>query len=407
MNVKIIKGTNQIGGCITEIATKQARIIIDFGSDLQENIEKENPNIEGLTIGKPAYDAVFITHSHGDHIGLIEYILEDIPIYVEGISRKIYTLLGNFTSEFIREKTLNFNFEEPIKIKDITITPYIVDHSSYNSAMFLIEREGKRILHTGDFRNHGQKGPLFLKTLKAIGNVDLLITEGTTLSRTGEAPLTEKELSEKATEIFEKYDQVFILQASTNIDRISSFYKASIGTGKNFIEDVFTANITTSLENNHIPNPRDFKKVYVWIPTKYQKKSEKFKQAYLEPFKKYSKREAYENNKYTLMVKNSMIGDIEKLYNKKHITNACLIYSMWEGYKEKEEVKNFLNDIHKYGINDIIDLHTSGHAGCETIKLLNTLKAKKVIPIHTTEPEKLKDLLDNVYLATDNESIEV
>ena len=31
MKVKIIKGTNQIGGCITEISTETTKIIIDFG----------------------------------------------------------------------------------------------------------------------------------------------------------------------------------------------------------------------------------------------------------------------------------------------------------------------------------------------------------------------------------------
>ena len=49
-------------GAITEITSKQAKIIIDFGSDLDEVIRL--PEIEGLTKGKPKYDAVFITHYH-------------------------------------------------------------------------------------------------------------------------------------------------------------------------------------------------------------------------------------------------------------------------------------------------------------------------------------------------------
>jgi len=53
----------------------------------------ENPNIDGLTIGEKKYDAVFITHSHGDHIGLINYCLNDIDVYVEPVSKKIYSLL--------------------------------------------------------------------------------------------------------------------------------------------------------------------------------------------------------------------------------------------------------------------------------------------------------------------------
>ena len=46
--------------------------------------------------------------------------------------------------------------------------PYLVDHSSYNSCMFLIEADNKRVLHTGDYRSHGRKGNLFENTLKKI-----------------------------------------------------------------------------------------------------------------------------------------------------------------------------------------------------------------------------------------------
>ena len=36
MEIRIIKGTNQIGGCITEITSKNAKILIDFGNDLED-----------------------------------------------------------------------------------------------------------------------------------------------------------------------------------------------------------------------------------------------------------------------------------------------------------------------------------------------------------------------------------
>ena len=49
--------------------------------------------------------------------------------------------------------------------------------------MFVIECEEKKILHTGDFRLHGRKKDETLNNLKKIGKVDLLITEGTSLSR--------------------------------------------------------------------------------------------------------------------------------------------------------------------------------------------------------------------------------
>lgn len=115
MKLKILKGTSEIGGCITEIVSnKGTRIIIDLGEDLpDDNVSKcENPNIDGLTIGDKKYDAVFITHSHGDHICLINYVLDGIDVYVEPTSKIIYSLLSTFTHKKIRFKTKDMFFKK-------------------------------------------------------------------------------------------------------------------------------------------------------------------------------------------------------------------------------------------------------------------------------------------------------
>ena len=80
---------------------------------------------------------------------------------------------------------------------------------------------------------------------------------------------------------------------------------------------------------------------------------------------------------------------------------------MWAGYQEDAKTKKFLEDIKKYDIKDIIYLHTSGHADYKTLKKLNELKAKKVIPIHTIDGDKLKEILNNVYIVNDNEGVDV
>ena len=68
MQIRILKGTKQIGGAYTEITTsKGTRILIDFGDDLDDPEPKRLPIIEGLTTGTPTYDGVLITHHHQDH----------------------------------------------------------------------------------------------------------------------------------------------------------------------------------------------------------------------------------------------------------------------------------------------------------------------------------------------------
>ena len=72
----------------------------------------------------------------------------------------------------------------------ILVLPLYVDHSALDSYMFYIQVSEKSILFTGDFQEHGivgQRGRLerVLKTCVP-GPVDVLITEGTMLSRLGE-----------------------------------------------------------------------------------------------------------------------------------------------------------------------------------------------------------------------------
>ncbi len=112
-------------------------------------------------------------------------ILPEIPVYFSDISRSIQETVFTFTRKGkINRETIDIQDQVPIHIKDITITPYIVDHSAYNSFMFLIEADGKRILHTGDYRNHGYKGKLFKPMLKKIRQIRCPYYRGDCLVKT-------------------------------------------------------------------------------------------------------------------------------------------------------------------------------------------------------------------------------
>jgi len=399
LKVRIIKGTNRIGGCITEITSKNARILIDFGNDLEDN--KESFELDGLTCNKSKYNAVFITHSHIDHIGLINKINKDIPIYVEENSLKIYNITCDFCAEEKLTRKINtFKIYDTIQINDIKVTPYRVDHSSYNSCMFVIECEDKKILHTGDFRLHGRKKDETLNNLKRIGKVDLLITEGTSLSRNILEYDTEEELEKEALQYMKKYDQVFIMHSSTNIDRTISFIKSALKTGKNYILDLFTYSLNKVINMNI---KVDYKKVFVWIPLRYSYKNETFKNKYMD-----FDNSSFFGKKYAMNIKVSMLEDIKKLKEKGLITNACLIYSMWSGYIEKEEkLRCFIDEIEDMGI-EFKELHTSGHADITSMKKLNEIiNPNKTIIIHTENREKGRNIFNNIVDLNDNEIFKI
>jgi len=114
MKVKVYEG-DKIGGCVTEILSEKTKIIFDYGLNLDDTPQIE---IEGLTYGKPTYDAVFISHYHGDHIGNIAKILPEIPIYIEEVSYQIFKIIHDFGYKKIDLDKLN--------IKTFTIGDKIV-----------------------------------------------------------------------------------------------------------------------------------------------------------------------------------------------------------------------------------------------------------------------------------------
>lgn len=376
MYIRIIRGQNQIGGNIIEIRSQNTKIILDTGKELEEEII-EVPLVKGLFKDKADYDAVLITHYHEDHIGLINNILPDIPIYMGEKCYSIYKTVG----EYLGNKTVEIsNFlqsEKEFNIGDMRIKPILCDHSAFDSYMILIYCENKKILYTGDFRASGRKS--FSALLNKLEKVDMLITEGTTISRENFKSCTEKSLEEKAVKIISNNNYpVFVLTASTNIDRIVTFYKAAINTNRLFLEDVYTANITTVAGNN-IPNPKDFKnvRVFLTVPTE---KNYSILNKYKD--KKISRKEI-SKRKFIMCIRSSMENYLEKLSQEISFKGGILFYSMWKGYLENDEMKRFINFMKGKGV-DIILLHTSGHADIKTIDaLIEKTKPEYIIPVHT------------------------
>ena len=236
MNISIIRGQNQIGGNIIEICSKNAKIILDTGSELQEKIPKV-PDIKGLFQDKPNYNAVLISHYHSDHIGLINNILPNIPIFM---GEKCYHIYKT-ANEYLGNKTIKIsNFlqsEKEFNIGDIKVKPILCDHSAFDSYMILLYLENKKVLYTGDFRANGRKS--FYSLLNKLEKVDILITEGTTVTRENSKSYSEKSLEKQAIDIIKNNDApIFALMSSTNIDRIVTFYKVAKNTNRLFLEDV-------------------------------------------------------------------------------------------------------------------------------------------------------------------------
>ena len=383
MEINIIRGQNQIGGSIIEISSKSTKIILDIGSNLEDK-EIVVPEIDGLFKGKAKYDGVLISHYHSDHVGLATRILHDISIYMGEKSYQIHKVSNEYMrKEYLKEPKI-FKAEEEFHIGDIKITPYLCDHSAFDSYMFLLDCEGKKILYTGDFRSNGRKS--FEPLLRKLPKVDVLITEGTNLSnnKIGKINLTEKELEKKGIEILEGNDRpVFVLMAATNIDRIVTFYKIANATKRLFLLDTYAGLITDTIGGN-IPNPRTFSNVRMFLTNQ-----NKYKILENYPKNKIGRKGIAKSN-FMMCIRSSMKQYLEKYPEEFSFEGGTLFYSMWEGYKKEKNTKEFLEFMEEKGVK-IISLHTSGHADEKDFdKLIKKVGPKIIIPVHTENSEWFK-----------------
>lgn len=389
MQITVHRAT-QIGGQITRISTARASIIIDLGHNLPNHAEDEDAYdddcaIAGITEG---CSAILYTHYHGDHIGLFHHVPDHIPQYIGEVAKEVvgrkykqlcFLPAPSLQQKYARALTVasemhTFHENQTLRFGDILVTPYFVSHSAFDAYMFLIEAEGKRILHTGDFRGHGYLGKGLLPTIqKYIGQVDVLIIEGTMLARKDETILTERALSQKAAELMKEHKYVFVHCSSTDMERLASFKNAtrSMFPKRPVLADEYQKDILALFSETAGKKSAcfDFGKIYT-----YSEKNLKLR-AWMqeEGFTMFVRANASFNNLLDLIL--PTLPPEEK---------PLLIYSMWEGYINRNDTRNedYINLQNRFA--EVTQLHTSGHATTGTLRHVCELTNPRlaILPIH-------------------------
>lgn len=246
MRITIHRGIDQIGGCITEISTEKSKVLIDLGHNLPQGDEPAEDKMDNpATIGAlcEGCDAVFYTHYHGDHVDLFRHVPAAVPQYIGPLAKQVMGIRLEQLSHIpgqkeqrqadmaLLERFRTYETAKTVQVgEDIRVTPYFVSHSAADAYMFVIEADGKRVLHMGDFRGHGYLSKGLLPTLRkyiAPKGVDVLICEGTMLDREDKNILHENELKTSAAELMRRYKNVFVLCSSTDMDRLATFHAAN------------------------------------------------------------------------------------------------------------------------------------------------------------------------------------
>ena len=411
MEIKIHRGLDQIGGCITEIWTDSSRVFIDFGQNLPGNGKPTTPEEDDLMVAdiirnnEKEHQAVFYTHAHEDHVGLFRYI--PLEQYIGEGSKELLlikyrTLLerdemaidechqlqeGSKENEELQEenyrttkglidklkafktwkRTALKESPSPITIGDIRVTPFFTCHSIYDAHMFLVEADGKRIWHTGDYRQHGYMGKgLFPMLRRYATDIDVLITEGTMLKRKDKC-IHECEVSRKMESVMQAFKYVFVLASATDIERLASIKVAAENANKPLC--ILSLFMKRTMEFFTVRDSSLSRGLFSFAPLFYTDKL-------------YDK---LKRKGFTVVVGMSQADKVKKLLDRLPQEETLFIYSTWDGYyKNAEQVKaNPKYKEFREMFHNVVDIHTSGHADKATIrKVIETVCPKEVICIH-------------------------
>lgn len=403
MRITIYRGQHQIGGTVIEIMEQDTRILLDAGTNLGRD-SGEDLNLLQMIAKKDLQKApVFISHYHGDHLGLLEMDLAFEDVYMGEKAAEIYLQSKEFKNQEVIFQPIYFYPYERIQIGPLFVTPIPCDHSAFDAYMFLVESSEKKVLYTGDFRANGRQ--VFENLLSELPEVDVLICEGTTLSRENYGGrLDETELVGVAAEVLRKNSgPAFILLSAMNIERIRTAYEAASQSGRLFVMDSYTALLA---EKSGIFSDGFCQEKNVRICTFGGDRNYEYLQK--SRGKKIGK-DSLSEHKYLLCINTSSVARsyLQKLNAIQSFEDGVLFYAMWKGYQNEDHMKGFIQEMEQYRLK-IHTLHTSGHADEETImKLIQHTLPKIIMPVHTEAGEWFHQSVMKSRVITDVKEIDL
>lgn len=384
-SLKIIPlgGLGEISKNITAIEYKDEIIVIDCGISFPDEdmygIDLVIPDIKYLLDNKNKVKGLFLTHGHEDHIGAIPYILKQINIPVYGTKLTI-GLVKNKLKEHNMLSKSNLNSIRPgelIKLDELAIEFIRVTHSIAESCALAIHTPIGTVLHTGDFKidyTPIDGKVMDLNRIAQLGQegVLLLMADSTNVERAGHS-LSEKIIGETLNRIISNAKgRVIVATFASNIHRMQQIADASMIYDRKIVfsgrsmENI--SNVAMDLGYLHIPE---------------------------ESIIGIEDLNRYPSDKITIITTGSqgepMAGLSRIAYGShRHISieqDDLFIISASPIPGNDKLVSRVINQLYRKGVEviyeDLEEIHVSGHAYKEELKLIHTLvKPKYFMPVH-------------------------
>ena len=405
--VKIISlgGLGEIGKNITVFECDDEIIVVDCGIAFPDEemygVDLIIPDISYLKNNVKKIKGIFLTHGHEDHIGSLPYVLKEVNVPIYGTKLTIGIVKTKLEEHNLLSEVKLHNVEagDVIKFDKFKVEFIRNTHSIADSCSLAIFTPVGTILHTGDFKIDYTPIDGETMDLQRISNlgkegVTLLMADSTNVERKGHS-LSEKSIGHTLDRIISKAKgRVIVATFASNIHRMQQIVDASI---KNKRKVVFNGR---SMEN--------ISKVamelgYLHIPENSVLSIDDLKD--------------YDNSKITLITTGSQgepMASLARIAFSNHRKIAIehedtFIISASPIPGNDKLISRVINELFRKGADviyeDLADVHVSGHAYQEELKLIHTLvNPKYFMPVHG-EYRHLKhhgDLAENLGMDKNN-----
>lgn len=403
MRARIHRGADEVGGSCVELeAANGERLVLDLGLPLSGRAVEDTalPSIAGLGGGDPSLRGVLVSHGHPDHYGLVSSISLDVPLYMGAAASRILREASFFTPIGLdREPDGALADRAPFGIGSFTVTPYLTDHSAFDSYALLVEADGSGLFYTADLRAHGRKDQAFKRLVDdPPENVDAMLLEGTTVGRLpDQQPMTERTVERRCISLFRDTPGVALACYSPqNIDRLVSVFRAALQADRDLILDLYGSAIAAATGNQRIPQG-SWDRVRVYVPqsqrVKVKRTGEFWRVNELGTGRIFAEEIAENPSRWVLSFRSQMGPE---LHRAGCLDGARAVWMMWPGYLDGESGPGPREAFTHLGINPEI-VHASGHAAVKDLqRLALAIDADRVIPIHTGAPQRYFKLFDRV-----------
>ena len=383
--LKIISlgGLNEIGKNITVLEYGGDMIVVDCGLGFPEDdmygVDLVVPDVTYLIKNQQKLRGFFLTHGHEDHIGGLPYVLEQVnaPVHTTRLTAGLVQIKLEEHGLLDSTKIVTHEAGEVVKAGCFKVEFIHVNHSIADAVAFAIHTPVGVVVMTGDFKIDSTpiSGNIIdLARFGALGNkgVLALLCDSTNVEREGFSP-SERKVSRSFDSMFKGCDQrIIVTTFASNVDRIQTVLNVAAKYGRKVavtgrsMENI----LKVSMELGYLDVPKNTlvdinatkslpKEKTVIITTGSQ--GENMSALYRMAFSGHRQVE---------------IGPGDRV-----LSSASAIPG------NEKTISAVINELYRKGAevvyDKLADLHVSGHACQEELKIMHALlKPKFFIPVH-------------------------